>query len=138
MYFYRRKTNQSESADEDAGAETEEAVGSESAAIQDAEVKPSESPIQDDQEHVDSSTTEPIVPDTKEDGEDKAEPEETAEDEKKEETAEKEAAEVSTPAKKKSSRKRSVGKSSIGRSPRSSKYIFVYFPSFLIIHADKY
>lgn len=131
FFFFRiRKPTQSESADEEATAavvpETEEAVASELAPVQDAEVKPSESPIQDDQEHVDSSTTEPIVTDTKEDNEAKVEEpsEATEEAEKKEATAEttdKETVEASTPAKKKPSRKRSVGKSSIGRSPRSSK-----------------
>uniref|UniRef100_A0A0C9QNG6 Chd7_2 protein n=1 Tax=Fopius arisanus TaxID=64838 RepID=A0A0C9QNG6_9HYME len=117
----RKKIIVSDSADEEVGDEHEDV--SESSAVQDADVKSSEPPIQDDQELVDSSTTEPIQTEGKEEGDDKGDNEEAVEeDEKKEEVREAAAVETATPAKKKSSRKRSVGgKGTSTRTPRASK-----------------
>lgn len=118
--------NQSESADDEVVPETEETTVSDSSAVKEADTKPSEPSIQGDQEQVDSSTTEPLVIETKDQDKQKEESEDVLADEKKEENSEAApAAETATPNKKKSAaRKRSsVGKVSAGKSPRSSKYV---------------
>lgn len=117
-----RKTNQSESADDEVVRENEETAVSDSSAVKDAESKVCEPSIQGDQEQVDSSTNEPLLSDIKEEGKEKTE---DTEGEKKEENSE---AATATPEntsggkKKSAARKRSsTGKSSGGKSSRSSK-----------------
>lgn len=121
-----RKVTQSESADEEVAQEMEETTVSDSSAVKETDTKPSEPSIQGDPEQVDSSTTEPIVTETKDQDKQKGESEESPADEKKEEHSEiAPATETPTPNKKKSSsRKRSsAGKVSAGKSPRSSKCV---------------
>lgn len=124
LYFYRKVLNQSESADDEVIQETEDTAVSDSSAVKETDTKLSEPSIQGDQEQVDSSTTEPLVIETKDEGKQKGESEDNSTDEKKEENSEAApATETATPNKKKSAaRKRSTtGKVSAGKSPRSSK-----------------
>lgn len=124
MHFHR-KTNQSESADDEIAQETEETAVSDSSAIKEADVKLSEPSIQGDQEQVDSSTSEPLIVETKDQSKQKTESEDSPTDEKKEDNSDAGTnIETATPNKKKAAaRKRSVGKVSAGKSPRSSKYV---------------
>lgn len=115
-YSYR-KTNQSESADDEV-RENEETAVSDSSAIKDSETKVCEPSIQGDQEQVDSSTTEPLLSEIKEEGKEKT-GDDAPEEEKKEENSEAVTTE-NTGKKKPAARKRSsTGKSS--KSSRSSK-----------------
>lgn len=121
-----RKTNPSDSADEEAVQETEETAVSDSTAVKEAEAKSSEPSIQGDQEQVHSSTTEPLVVETKDQSKQKGgDSEDSPVDEKKEDNSDAgTTVETVTPNKKKAAaRKRSVGKVSSGKSPRSSKYV---------------
>lgn len=128
FYFYR-KTNHSESADDEVIQENEETAVSDSSAIKESDTKPPEPSIQSDQEQVHSSTTEPLVTETKDQNKQKGDSEDSPADEKKEENSDVgTVTETVTPNKKKAaSRKRSVGKVSLGKSPRSSKYVILKY-----------
>lgn len=120
-----RKANPSESADDEVVRETEETAVSDSSAVKDTETKVCEPSIQGDQEQVDSSTTEPLLSEVKEEGKEKTRAEDAPEEEKKEENSESTPAtteNVTSNKKKAAPRKRSnTGKVSSGKSPRSSK-----------------
>lgn len=128
FYLYR-KTNHSESADDEVIQENEETAVSDSSAIKESDTKPPEPSIQSDQEQVHSSTTEPLVTETKDQNKQKGDSEDSPADEKKEENSDVgTVTETATPNKKKAAaRKRSVGKVSLGKSPRSSKYVILKY-----------
>lgn len=125
LNFFHRKPNPSESADDEVVRETEETAVSDSSAVKDADTKVCEPSIQGDQEQVDSSTTEPLLSEVKEEGKEKTKTEDAPEEEKKEENSESTTAttENTTSSKKKAApRKRSnAGKVSSGKSSRNSK-----------------
>lgn len=106
--------------------ENEETAVTDSSAVKDAETKVCEPSIQGDQEQVDSSTTEPLLTEVKEEGKEKTGAEDAPDEEKKEESSEATTAvaeNTTTSSKKKpAARKRSnASKVSSGKSSRSSK-----------------
>lgn len=117
---YCRKVK-SESGDDDSKCENEDLAVSDSTAIKEGEKNSSNLSLDEDNEQVDSSTTEPLVAETKDESNEKSESEKTTDDNEKKETQDEQVTDTPTPAKKKTPSRKRPSKSSSSKSSRSPK-----------------